>query len=121
MPSARLLNEVNKIRKSELQIYRPSFVVSIELLLQTTFRLHKARVCPNGFGVTFAAMFVQIYGLKEFPLSAVTNCFQLRCESKQLMLLHHKFFPCCSQFRYFITPPQLLNLFSLIGCPQDGY
>ena len=39
----------------------------------------KARICPTGFGATFAAVFILIYRLREFPLSAVTNRFELRC------------------------------------------
>ena len=45
----------------------------------TTFRLHKASVCLAGFGATFGVVFVLIYLLREFPLSAVTNHFEFRC------------------------------------------
>ena len=54
--------------------------------LKTIFRLHKARVCPTGFGATFAAIFVLIYRLRQFPLSAVNNRLELRCQLKQLLL-----------------------------------
>ena len=56
--------------------------MSSELLLNGTFRTHKARVCSTGFGVTFVALSVLKYWLIDFPLSAVANCFQLRCQSK---------------------------------------
>ena len=81
MPSARLLKQINKICETELWIHPLSFVISTQLLLKSTFRLHKVRVghgvCPTGFGATFAAVFVLIYRLREFSLSAVTNCFEL--------------------------------------------
>ena len=51
------------------------------------------RVCLPGFGATFAAVFALIYSLREFPLPAVTNCFELRCKSKQLLLLYYKISP----------------------------
>ena len=62
--------------------------------LKTTFRLHKARACPAGFRATSAAVFVLIYWLREFHLSAFANRFELRCEPKQLMLLYYKICPC---------------------------
>ena len=40
-------------------------------------------------------MFVLNYWLKEFLLSELANRFELRCESKQLMLLYYKICPCC--------------------------
>ena len=42
------------------------------------------------FRATVAAMFVMIHWLREFPLSAVTNRFELRCELKQRLLLYYK-------------------------------
>ena len=41
--------------------------------LKNTLRLQKATVCPTGFRATFATVFVLIYWLREFSLSAVTN------------------------------------------------
>ena len=95
MPYARLLNEINKFRETELQIHPSYFIVSAQPLVKTTFRLHKEIVCPTGFGATFAAVFVLIYWLREFPLSAVTNRFELRCQLKQLISLYYKVYLCC--------------------------
>ena len=44
--------------------------------LKNHFCMHKAGVCPVGFGATFAAVFVFIYQLREFALSAVNNRFE---------------------------------------------
>ena len=41
---------------------------------------------PYWFQGDFAAVFVLNYWLREFPLSAFANRFELRCEPKQLML-----------------------------------
>ena len=38
-------------------------------------------------------MFVLIYWLKEFPLSAAANHFELRCQLKQLLLFYYKICP----------------------------
>ena len=51
-------------------------------------------VCRTGFGAAFAAVFVLIYWFREFPLSAVADRFELRCQLKQLLLLFRKIFPC---------------------------
>ena len=40
------------------------------------------------------AVFVLTYWSTEFPLSAVTNRFELRCQLKQLMLLYYRICPC---------------------------
>ena len=77
MPSARLLNQVNKVRETERYICSPCFVISLYLLLKATCHLHNARVWPIGFGATFVAVFILIYWLREFPLSEVTNRFEL--------------------------------------------
>ena len=51
-------------------------------------------------------MFVFNYWLRGFLLSAFANHFELRCETKQLMLLYYKICPCCinleqvKQFKY---------------------
>ena len=42
------------------------------------------------------------YWLRKFPSSVFANCFELRCEPKQLMLLNYKIFPCCS---HIVTSP----------------
>ena len=94
IPSARLLNLINKIHEAEIEIYPFSFVLSISIPLKTTFRLHKARVRPTGSGTTFAVVFALINWLREFPLSAVTNCFEMRCQLKQLLLLYYEGCPC---------------------------
>ena len=44
--------------------------------------------------INFAALLVLNYCLREFLLSAFANRFELRCESKQLMLLYYKISPC---------------------------
>ena len=59
------------------------------MLSQITRRLHKVRVCPTGFRATFAAVFVSIDLLREFPLSAVGNRFEMRCPLKQAILLQN--------------------------------
>ena len=51
-PSARFLNQINKIREIELQIYPSSFVISTYLLLKTFFHPHQTRVRPAGFRAT---------------------------------------------------------------------
>ena len=50
---------------------------------------------PYWFQGNFAAMFVLNYWLREFPLSALANRFELRCEPKQL--LHYKICPSYSR------------------------
>ena len=49
MPSARFLNQINKIGEMELKIYPSSFVISTYLLLKTSLRPHRTRVCRTGF------------------------------------------------------------------------
>ena len=67
------------------------------LYLHNSF--HKARVCPTGFGTTFAALIVLIYCLRELSLSAVTDHFELRCPLKQLLLSNYKVCPCYSRLQ----------------------
>ena len=43
------LNQINEICETGLSIYFSSFVACIQLLLKTTFRLHKVRVFLIGF------------------------------------------------------------------------
>ena len=71
--------------------------------LKTTFRLHKARLCPIGFGAAFAAVFALIYWLREFPLTAVANRIELRCKSKELFLSYYKICPSCVTMDSFLT------------------
>ena len=47
MPYARLLNQINKVRETELQIYTISFVVSAQPLLNTTFPFAQGESLPN--------------------------------------------------------------------------
>ena len=42
----------------------------------------------------FAGLFVFNYWLREFPLSAVANLFEFRCQQKQLMQLSYKICLC---------------------------
>ena len=62
--------------------------------LKVSLRPHQTRVFRTGFRATYAVVFVLIYWLREFLLSAFTNRFELRCEPKQLMLLYYKICPC---------------------------
>ena len=52
MLSTRFLNQINKIRETELQIYPSSFAISTYLLLKTTLRPHQMTVCRAGFRAT---------------------------------------------------------------------
>ena len=47
------------------------------------------------FGATFAAVFVLIYRLREFPLSAVVNNFESSSQLKQALPLYYKICPFC--------------------------
>ena len=49
---------------------------------------------PYWFQGNFAALFALNFCLRELLLSAFANCFELRCEPKQLMLLYYRFCPC---------------------------
>ena len=53
---------------------------------------------PYWFQDNGAAMFVLNHWLSEF-FSAFANCFELRCEPKQLMLSYFKICPCCTRLR----------------------
>ena len=44
--------------------------------------MHNERASYLGFKETFAALFVLNCWLREFPLSAIANRFELRCQSK---------------------------------------
>ena len=48
---------------------------------------------PYWFQGNSAAVFVLVYCLREFLLSALANSFELNCEPKRLMLLHYKICP----------------------------
>ena len=74
-----LASESNKQNTRDRTLDLPSFFLYTHITsLKNRFRLHKARVCPAGLGATFAVVFVLIYMLREFPLSAVTSRFELR-------------------------------------------
>ena len=61
--------------------------------------LAPSEILPHWFQGNFATVFVFNYWLREFPLSAFANLFELRCEPRQLMLLYYKICPCWdSQF-----------------------
>ena len=51
-------------------------------ILLLTFVTHKKGARYLGFRDTFAALIVLNYWLREFPLFAVANRFELKCESK---------------------------------------
>ena len=70
MPSARFLNQTNKIRETELKIYPSSFVISAYLLLKTFLRLHQTIVRRTGFRATLR--------LRLFSISAWENLFCLQ-------------------------------------------
>ena len=76
--------------------------------LKTTFCLLNLRIRPTGFEATFATVFVLIYWLREFPLSAVTNRFELRCQLKQLLLLSCKTFLCCHNLIFLLQAKYLM-------------
>ena len=77
-------SETNKWNSRERTVDLPfSFRCKHITFLKATFCLHRARVCITGFGATFAAVFDLIYWLRELPLSAVANRFELRCQLKQ--------------------------------------
>ena len=99
VPSAPFLNQINKIRETELLIYPSSFVISTYLLLKTSLRPHQTRVCLTGFRATFFN-----FCLREFLLSAFANRFELRCEPKRLMLLYYKICPCCTKAQKYKGP-----------------
>ena len=44
--------------------------------------MHNAIVSRLGLGTSFAASFVLICCLREFPLSAIANRFEMACQSK---------------------------------------
>ena len=45
-------------------------------------RIERRVVVAKYFGATFVAVFVLIYWLREFPLFAVPNRFELMCQFK---------------------------------------
>ena len=97
MLSARLLNHVNKIRQRELQdlplLSRNKHIASIK----NQPSLAPSEGLPYWFQGNFAAMFVLNCWLRGFPLFAVANRFELKCETKQLMLFYYKICPCLFQ------------------------
>ena len=93
--TARLLNQRNKMPVVDVQIYPSSFDICSYLLLKTISGMHNERASYLGFRETFAALLVLNFWLREFPLSAATNCFEFRCQQKHFMLLCYKICPCC--------------------------
>ena len=80
--------------------------------LKTTFHFNKARVCPFGVGATFAAVFLLIYRLREFPLSAVISIFELRCQLNQLLLLYYQ------NLSFLLTPSLFLQILLTDSFPK---
>ena len=72
MASAQLLNQINEIRETELWIHHSSFIITTTPL-NKYFVLAQGESLPHWLGATFVAVFVLVYRLTEFPLSAVTN------------------------------------------------
>ena len=50
--------------------------------LKSHLLLAQGKGLPFWFEATSAAVFLLIYRLREFPLPAVANRFELRCQSK---------------------------------------
>ena len=74
MPSARLLNQIKNPRTLDLPFFfRDKHITS----LKSHRSLAPGESFPYWFGATFRAMFVLIHWLREFPLSAVANRFEL--------------------------------------------
>ena len=108
MPSARFLNQSNKIRDTKLQIYPSSFVISTPSLKNLPSPESNESL-PYWFQGNFAASFVFNFCLREFLSSAFANRFELRCEPKRLMLLYYKICPCSSQVKRWLQigkPPR---------------
>ena len=73
----------------------PSFDIRSCLLLKTISGIHNRRDSYLGLRETLRLYFVLNFCLREFPLSAVANLFEFRCQQKQLLLLSYKICPCC--------------------------
>ena len=84
IPSARFINEINKIRGTELWTY-PSFrykhIPSLKNLPSTALN----ESLPYWFQGNFAASFVLNFCLRELLLFPNANLFELRCEPKQVV------------------------------------
>ena len=93
-----LASELNKPNPRHRILNLPFFFRYKDITL-LTFRLHKARVCPTGLGATFEAMFLLIYRLREFLLSAITNDQFEMTWQKQLLLLNCIIWPFCCTLR----------------------
>ena len=68
---------------------------------------------PYWFQGNFVASFALNFWLREFLLSAFANSFELRCETKQLMLLYYKICPCSSRQKFTLLLSLKLNHLSL--------
>ena len=74
MPSARVLNEINKIRESELQMYPSSFVISTSHLLKSTCCSYKARIALRVWA-NFCGRVCFDFSSERISLSGVSNRF----------------------------------------------
>ena len=96
IPSARFLNQINKIRETrtlDLPFCRCKHIPSLKNLPSPA----PNESLPYWFQDNFAASFVFNFCLREFLLSAFANRFELRCEPRRLMLLYYKICPCSSE------------------------
>ena len=94
MPSARFLNQTNKIRETEHQFYPFFFRYRHVPSLKNVPSPAPNKSSLYWFQSNFTASFVLNFCLREFLLSEIANRFELRCEPKQLMLLYYKICPC---------------------------
>ena len=56
--------------------------------IENDISLAQARVCPTGFAAIILTLFVLIHRLREFDLYAATDRIELRCQSKQRLLVN---------------------------------
>ena len=94
MPSARLLNQHKQNLPDRTLDLSFSFRLKHIISLKNPPSPAPSESLPHWFRGNFAAMFVLNYRLREFLLSVFANCFELRFEPKQLILLCHKICPC---------------------------
>ena len=87
----------------DVQIYLPSFNIRSCLLLKTISGMHNKRDSYLGFRCTLQLCLFLNFCLKAFPLFAIADLFQFRCQQKQLMLLSYKICPCCPCFELLHT------------------
>ena len=76
----------NKIPAVDIKIYAPSFNICPVLLLKTFLECTKSEVAT--WVSEKLCLFVCLNPcLREFPLSAIANLSEVRCQQEQLMLL----------------------------------